>query len=147
MGFRDGAPAAFDVDDARRIVLAATDVREIEPGVAEITTDGVADIHFGGDSPEIMFFVYAVSSTVMRLIYECARELQMVVFFPSSEGWRAAVVAEAAAEMLPDRSWHGWEDFDDDFYPPTPALCRTAADLETFLAGPSHEWDEWAHLP
>ena len=141
------APAAFAIGDARRIVLAAADAREVEPGVAEITTDGIADIHFGDESPEIMFFVYAMSRAVMRLIYELARELQMVVFFPSSDGWRAAVVVEAAAETLPGRSWSGWKDFDDDFYPPAAALCRTAADLEAFLAGPYDEWDEWAHRP
>jgi hypothetical protein len=147
MRFRDGAPSGFEVADARRIVLAAADVREVEPGVAELTTDGIADIHFGDDSPEIMFFVFAASPTVMRLIYDLAHELQMVVFFPSSDGWRAAVAAEGAARTLPDRSWSGWEDFDDDFYPSAVAFCRTAADLEAFLRVPYDEWDEWAHPP
>jgi len=79
--FRDGDAVAVDADDARRIVLAAEGVREIEPGVGEVVTDGVADIHFGGQSPEITFFVYAGSPTVTRIAHELARELQMVVFF------------------------------------------------------------------
>jgi hypothetical protein len=72
--FRDGAAAAFDVDEAKRIVLAADGVLLTEPGVAEITNNGVADIHFGGQSGEIMFFVYAGSLTVTQLIYEVARD-------------------------------------------------------------------------
>ena len=118
-----------------------------EPGVAEITNNGVADIHFGGKSREIVFFVFAGSLTVTQLIYEVARGLQMVVFFHTTDGWGAAVVDEAAAEALPDSSWNGWQDFDDDFDPPVPAVCRTAADLDTVFGGSYRAWQEWAHPP
>ena len=143
--FQDGAATAFDVDEANRIVLAADGVTLTEPGVAEITDSGVADIHFGGQSPEIMFFVYAGSVTVTRLIHQVARELQMVVFFPTAEGWGAAVADEAAAEALPDSSWSGWQDFDDDFDPPVPAVCRTAEDLDGVFGDSYRAWEEWAH--
>ena len=89
--------------------------------------------------------VRASSSAVTGLIYELARELHMVVFFPTRVGWGAAVVAETAGQELPDRSWSGWEDFDDGFDPPAPALCRTAADLAKALAGPYDDWAAWAH--
>jgi hypothetical protein len=145
--FRDGGAATFDVDEATRIVLAADGVRLTGPGVAEITNDGVADIHFGGQSPEIMFFVFAGSATVTRLIHHVARELQMVVFFPTTGGWGAAVTDEAAVEALPDSSWSGWEDFDDDFDPPAPAVCRTAQDLDAVFGGSYGAWEEWAHPP
>src|SRR5205823_11646550 len=102
--FQNGAAVPFDPDEAKRIVLAEKGVRETEPGVAEVTADGIADIHFGGQSPEIMFFVYAGSPTVTERVYELARVLQMVVFFPTSSdgGWGAAVIEEAAAEAMPD---------------------------------------------
>jgi hypothetical protein len=145
--FCDGGAATFDVEEAKRIVLAADGVRLTEPGVAEITSDGIADIHFGGQSPEIMFFVYGGSATVTQLIHHLARELQMVVFFPTTDGWGAAVTDQAAAEALPDRSWSGWQDFDDDFDPPVPAVCRTAQDLDGVFGGSYGAWEEWAHPP
>lgn len=145
--FRDGGAAAVDVDEATPVVLAADGVRLTEPGVAEITNDGVADIHFGDQSPEIMVFVYAGSATVTHLIHHVARELQMVVFFPTTDGWGAAVTDEAAAEALPDSSWSGWHDFDDDFDPPVPAVCRTAQDLDAVFGGAYRAWEEWAHPP
>jgi hypothetical protein len=145
--FQDGAAVAFDGDEARRIVLAEPGIRETEPGVAEVTTDGIADIHFGGESPEIMFFVFSGSATVTQLVYELARALQMVVFFPagSDDGWGAAVVEATAAEAMPDRSWSGWEDFGEDFGPPDAALCPTVADLDAVLGGSYGEWENWAH--
>jgi hypothetical protein len=145
--FRDGAAVAFDGDKARRIVLAQQSVQETEPGVAEVTADGVADIHFGGESPEIMFFVFAGSQTVTQLVYELARALQMVVFFPedSNDAWGAAVVEATAAEAMPDPSWSGWEDFGEDFRPPQAALCPTVADLDAVLGGAYAVWEHWAH--
>ena len=145
--FRDGAATAFDVEEATRIVLATDGARLTEPGIAEITGNGVADIHFGDQSPEIMFFVYAGSLTVTQLIYQVARELQMVVFFPTTDGWGAAVADEADAEALPDSSWSGWQDFNDDFVPPVPAVCRTAADLDAVFGGSYRAWEDWAHRP
>ncbi len=146
--FRDRAVASFDFDDAKRIVRSADGARETESGIAEITDSGVADIYFDGESPEILFSVYASSPAVTGLIYELARELEMVVFFPLfPDGWGAAVVNEAAGQELPDRSWSGWQDFDDDFDPPEPVVCRSAADLAAALAGPYGDWAEWAHRP
>src|SRR4051812_20923513 len=145
--FQDGDAVAFDPDEVKRIVLAEKGVRQIEPGVAELTTDGVADIYFGDQSPEIMFFVYAGSPTVTRLVYELARGLEMTVFFPisSDSGWGAAVIERAAGEAMPDRSWSGWQDFGDDFRPPDAALCPTVADLDAVLGRAYGEWEEWAH--
>ena len=145
--FEDGAAVAFDPDEAKRIVLAEKGVRETEPGVAEVTGDGVAEIHFGGQSPEIMFFVYACSPTVTHLVYELARALRMVVFFPTGPGggWGAAVIEEAAAEAMPNRSWSGWRDFADDFRPPDAALCPSVAGLDAVLGGAYGEWEDWAH--
>src|SRR4051812_13920429 len=145
--FQDGDAVAFDPDEVKRIVLAEKGVREIEPGVAELTTDGVADVYFGDQSPEIMFFVFAGSATVTQLVYELARALQMVVFFPadSGDGWGAAVVDATAAEAMPDRSWSGWQDFGEDFHPPDAALCPTVADLDAVLGSAYGEWENWAH--
>jgi hypothetical protein len=145
--FRDGAPATVDVDEAERVVLSGSGVNLIEPGVAEITGDGVADIHFGGESPEIMFFVFAGSPTVTQLIHRIASEFQMVVFFPTTEGWGAAVTDDPAAADLPDSSWNGWEDFGEDFDPPIPAVCRTPQDLDAVFGGSYSTWEDWAHPP
>ena len=145
--FRNRAVVPFNVEDAERVVLSTEGARESEPGIAEITGRGVAEIYFGGNSPEILISVFAGSRAVTGLIYELARELEMVVFFPILDGWRAAVVAETAGQELPDRSWSGWRAFDDDFDPPELVLCRSAADLEAALAGSYEDWDEWAHRP
>src|SRR5207244_13456572 len=96
--FRDRAAVPFRVDDAKRIVLSTDGVRETEPGVAEITSRGVANIYFDGDSAEILFSVFASSPAVTGLIYDLARELEMVVFFPISDGWGAAVVGETTGQ-------------------------------------------------
>jgi hypothetical protein len=108
---------------------------------------GIADVYFDGESPEILFSVHASSLAVTRLIYELARELEMFVFFPLRDGWGAAVVEETARQELPDRVWSGWQDFDEDFDPPEPVVCRNAADLDAALAGSYREGAEWAHGP
>lgn len=143
--FQGRAVVPFEVDDARRIVLSTEGARETEPGIAEVTSGGVADIHFGGDSPEILVSVFVSAPAVTTLIYEPMRELEMVVFFPLRDGWGAAVVAKTTAPELPDRSWAGWQDFDDDFEPPEPVRCRSAAELDAALGGPHDEWEDWAH--
>lgn len=145
--FRNRDAVPFDVDAARRIVLSTEGVHETEPFVAEITSDGIADVYFHGRSPEILFTVHASSPAVTRLMYELARELEMFAFFPLREGWGAAVVEEAARQELPDRAWSGWQIFDEDFDPPEPVVCRNAADLDAALAGSYGEWAEWAHGP
>jgi hypothetical protein len=145
--FRDHDVVPFDADEARRIVLSTPAVREAAPYVAEIAHEGIADVYFDAKSPEIMLSVYANSPAVSDLIYRLARELEMVVFFPRRDGWGAAVVEEIADVELPDRSWDGWQDFDDDFQPPEPIVCRNAADLATALAGPYGDWADWAHKP
>jgi hypothetical protein len=145
--FRDRDVVPFNVDDARRIVLSTEGAREAEPFVVEITNGGIADVYFDGESPEILFSVHASSLAVTRLIYELARELEMFVFFPLRDGWGAAVVEETARQELPDRVWSGWQDFDEDFDPPEPVVCRNAADLDAALAGSYREWAEWAHGP
>jgi hypothetical protein len=143
--FRDRDVVPFNIDDARRIVLSTDGARETDPCVAELTSGGIADIYFDGESPEILLSVYASSPRVTGLIYNLARELEMVVFFPMRDGWGAALVEGTAGNQLPDRSWSGWQDFDDDFDPPEPVVCRNAAELEIALAGPYDDWAEWAH--
>jgi hypothetical protein len=145
--FRDRDVVPFNVEDARRIVLSTEGARETEPCVVEITHGGIADIYFDGESPEILLSVYASSRGVTGLIYRLARELEMVVFFPIRDGWGAAVVEATAGQELPDRLWSGWQDFDDDFGPPEPVVCRNAADLDAALTGPIGDWAEWADRP
>jgi hypothetical protein len=146
--FRDRDVIPFDSDDARRIVLSTDGARETEPYEAEITTDGIADIFFGSGSPEILLSVFANSPRVTGLIYELARELEMVVFFPTTPGgWGAAVVEGAAGQELPDRSWSGWQDFGDDVDPPEPVVCRNAGDLHAAMGGSYSDWADWAHGP
>jgi len=143
--FRDRTVLPFDVDDARRIVLSTLGARETEPFVAEIRNGAIAEVYFDGESPEILFSVHASSPAVSRLIYELARELEMFVFFPLRDSWGAAVVEGTAGQELPDRAWSGWQDFDDDFDPPEPVVCRNAADLDAALTGSYREWADWAH--
>jgi hypothetical protein len=146
--FRDRDVVPFDVDDARRIVLATEGAHETEPGVAEIASAGIADIYFDAKSPEIMLSVFANSPRVTDLIYRLSRELEMFVFFPTMrDGWRSVVAEETAGQELPDRSWSGWQDFGDDFDPPEPIACRNAAELEAALTEPYGKWAEWAHGP
>jgi hypothetical protein len=146
--FRDRDLVPFDTDDARRVVHSTEGVRETEPGVAEITSAGTADIYFGPESPEILLAVFASSPRVTDLVYRLARELEMVVFFPTMpDGWGAAVTEETAGRELPDRSWSGWQDLGDDFDPPEPVVCRNAAELEAALAGSFGAWADWAHGP
>jgi hypothetical protein len=144
LAFRDRDLVPFDAEEARRIVLATEGARETEPYVAELVGDSVVDIYYGSESPEILLSIRAYSPHVTGLIFELARGLEMTVFFPARNGWGAAYVEGTTGRELPDKSWVGWQDFDDDFEPPDPVVCHDVAELEAALDRPYGDWAAWA---
>ncbi|HEX3679481.1 MAG TPA: hypothetical protein VHU90_07155 [Galbitalea sp.] len=144
--FDQGREVQFDLQAAQKTLQRTRGFREAEPGIGELVEGGYAEIYYGSEpSCDMMVSVRAASSTVFQLIYDLAAELRMVVFFPTEKSWSAAVVEPSQSDDLPDRSWEGWERFDDGFTPPTPIVCSTADDLAAALVAAYGSWETWAH--
>jgi hypothetical protein len=116
--------------------------RELEPGVGEIESDGIAELYYGiAESSDLLVAVRVASPTILQLIQDLAVELGMVVLFPSDGGWTAAVTGQAQAADVPEASWEGWERLGE---PPKLIICRTQADLAAALAAAYGDWERWA---
>jgi len=123
-----------------------TGFRDIDPGVGEVVGNGYAEVYYGAEpSSDMMVAVRAGSPAVIELICKLAADHQMTVFFPTDSGWGLAVLGSSQAEDLPDRSWEGWENFDERSRPPTAVVYEHAEELATALRSSYDGWEAWAH--